>query len=139
MYYRSFCLPKDLYIFPVSAACIIYFRTRVNRLGFNNLLKHMKRSSGPGRPDKAFLVKYAKFYKALSFFLIRIFKDKNPCMIRSLVLYDLCKKNDIGAVLRTGVRKDNRGLAGHSWVEVAGEPVGEDKGFLNHFTVIYEV
>jgi hypothetical protein len=89
--------------------------------------------------DKIFIKKLNKFYRTSSFFLVKIFKDPNPCMIRSLILYQLCSRNNIRASLVTGVSKKKEVLAGHSWIEINGEPFNEDKIFLSNFTVISEV
>lgn len=137
MQYKSFSIPKDIYI-PVSALLgIIQYRHRVNKSGYNNILKKLEGCLLEDNPGDEFIVKYNKFYKALSFFLIRLFKDPNPCMIRSLVLYGLCRKNNIKAVLKTGVKKNGKLLDGHSWVELNGEPLNENKEYLKGFTVIH--
>ena len=30
-------------------------------------------------------------------------------------------------------------LGGHSWLEIDGKPINENKEYLNNFTVIYEI
>ena len=139
MNYKSFNLPKDFYIFAVIVYKIIYFRLKVNRIGYNTLLGRLEGNVFTGKAHKEFLFKYNKFYKASSFFLIKVFKDPNPCMIRSLILYGLCSKYDIKVSLKTGVSKNADVLTGHSWLEIDGEPVNENKEFINNFTVIYEI
>lgn len=117
---------------------IMYFRSRVNRLGYNNLLKGLEGNNQTRKPDEAFTSRYNKYYKAASFFLTRLFRDPNPCMIRSLILYGLCADNSIKAVLKTGVQKGMGSLEGHSWVEVDGDPLNENIDFLKGFTVVHE-
>ena len=70
---------------------------------------------------------------------MRVLKDPNPCMIRSLILYELCLRDDVRASLKTGVYKEGGDLKGHSWLEVAGEPLNEDRRFLERFTVVHEI
>ncbi|MCX6383219.1 MAG: lasso peptide biosynthesis B2 protein, partial [Actinobacteria bacterium] len=84
--------------------------------------------------DELFIKKLNKFYKASSFFLIKVFKDSNPCIIRSLILYQLCSRNNIKASLITGVSKKKGVLTGHSWIEINGEPFNEDRIFISNFT-----
>ena len=139
MNYKSFNLPKDFYIFAFIVYKIIYFRLKVNRIGYNTLLWKLEGNVFTGKAHKEFLFKYNKFYKASSFFLLKVFKDPNPCMIRSLILYELCSKYDIKVSLKTGVSKSAGILTGHSWLEIDGEPVNENKEFINNFTVIYEI
>jgi len=89
--------------------------------------------------NKKFLVKFRKFYKASTFFLTSVFKDPNPCMIRSLILYELCGKHNIKVSLITGVYKEMGALKGHSWLEIDGEPINEDKRYIDNFTIIREI
>ena len=139
MKFKSFSLPKDFYIFLIIPFKIIHFRRSVNRVGFNSLLSAFEGNTFTASADEEFIKKLNKFYKASSFFLIKIFKDPNPCMIRSLILYQLCSRNNIRATLVTGVNKNKKVLTGHSWIEINGEPFNEDKIFISNFTVISEV
>ena len=144
MKFKSFYLPKDFYILLLTPLKIIYFRRLVNRVGFNCLLSSFEGNNftnpaGELFVDEPFIVKLNKFYKASSFFLVKIFKDPNPCMIRSLILYQLCSRNNIKASLVTGVNKKKDMLTGHSWLEMNGEPFNEDKVFISNFTVISKV
>ena len=119
-------------------------------MGFNTLLCGFEGNNFTGQADDKFLLKLNKYCKASSFFLVKIFKDPNPCMIRSLILYELCAKNNIRATLVTGVKKnmgDPTGqhtmngctLAGHSWINISGKPFNENINFIKDFTVISEV
>jgi hypothetical protein len=47
------------------------------------------------------------------------------CLERSLVLYRLLSRADAGPTLVLGLRKNGRPVAGHAWIEVDGEPLGE--------------
>jgi len=137
--YKSFNLPKDINIFAVIVCKIIHFRLKVNKIGYNTLLGRLEGNLFTGKADNNFIDRYKKFYKASSFFLIKIFKDPNPCMIRSLILYELCSKNNIKVSFKTGIRKNVGVLDGHSWLEIDGEPINENREFINNFTVIYEI
>ena len=139
MKFKSFCLPKDFYIFLIIPFKIIYFRRLVNKVGYNCLLSRFEGNNFTNPADEPFIVKLNKFYKASTFFLVKIFKDPNTCMIRSLILYQLCSRNNIKASLVTGVNKKKGMLTGHSWIEINGEPFNEDKIFISNFTIISEV
>ena len=139
MNYKSFNLPKDFYIFTFVICKIIYFRLKVNRIGYNTLLDRLEGNVFKGKADKDFLARYNKLYKASTFFLIKILKDPNPCMIRSLILYELCSKYDIKVSFKTGIRKNMGALGGHSWLEIGGEAINENKEYINNYTVIYKV
>jgi len=137
--YKYFSFPKDTYILILIPFKIIYFRQKVNRIGFNSILSGLKGKSLTGSADKRFLSKFDKFYRASTFFLVRVFKDPNPCMIRSLILYGLCTRYNINASLLTGVSKKADVLTGHSWLEIDGDPINENRTFISNFTIIYKV
>jgi len=136
---KSFSIPKDIYIFILIPLRIIYFRRLVNKEGFNSLLNRYEGNVLTAVPDEKFIRKLNKFYKASTFFLVRIYKDPNPCMIRSLILYQLCCRVNMKASLVTGVNKKNGMLTGHSWIKINGEPFNENKTFIKDFTVVSEV
>jgi hypothetical protein len=48
------------------------------------------------------------------------------CVQRSLVLYRLLSRAAAAPKLVLGVRGGGAGIAGHAWVELDGEPVGDD-------------
>ncbi|GAJ10419.1 unnamed protein product [marine sediment metagenome] len=54
-------------------------------------------------------------------------------------MYELCSRYDIKVSFKTGVRKNMGILDGHSWLEIGGEAINENKEFINDFTVIYEI
>lgn len=139
MKFKYFSFPKDIYIFILILFKIIYFRQKVNKIGFNTILSGLEGNSFTRLADEKFLSKFNKFYKVSTFFLVRIFKDPNPCMLRSLILYGLCNKYNIKASLITGVSKKEGVLIGHSWLEIDGIPINENKTFINNFTIIYEI
>ncbi|MDZ7836927.1 MAG: lasso peptide biosynthesis B2 protein [Actinomycetota bacterium] len=118
---------------------IFLTRRKVNKIGFNSLLLQFEENNFNGKADQVFLEKLHKFYRAANFYLIKVFKDPNPCMIRSIILYQMCLKHKIKAKLITGVKKEKSKLQGHSWLEIGGQPFNENKNYLNSFSVIYEV
>ena len=139
MNFKGFSLPLDIYILFIVPFKIVYFRAKVKKQGFNKFLCAYENNSYKGKANILFLSKLYKFYKAASFFLLKVFKDPNPCMIRSLILYELCCKNNIKASLVTGVKKTDNTLSGHSWIEIGGKPFNENKSYIKTFTVVSNV
>ena len=71
-------------------------------------------------------------YRAFSIVLrvseLRIFElplFPKACMRRSLALYYALRRLGHEVEIHFGVRKDRTGLRAHSWVTLAGEPLGE--------------
>ena len=139
MRFRSFSFPQDITILACVFFGAVIHRQRVRKYGYNRLLQLLEKTRGRKKADRDFVTRFDKSYRASNFFLIRIFRDPNPCMIRSLVLYDMCFRSGVRAVLKVGVYRNGDGLSGHSWLEIEGKPLNEDRKFLERFTVIYEV
>lgn len=139
MRFKGFVFPKDMYFFILTPYKIFRTRRKVNRKGFNIILHNLEKNRFENSPDEVFLIKLKKYYKTLTFFLVRVFRDSNPCMIRSLVLYELCRKKKIKVSLVTGVQKNSGILTGHSWLEMEGIPFNENESYIDDFTIMTEV
>jgi len=51
-----------------------------------------------------------------------IMRDKQPCLVRALVLYEICVRQGVDAYLVVGAVKANHHLEGHAWLELGGMP-----------------
>lgn len=136
---KGFSFPRDLKIFIEMPFKIKKHRRFVDEMGFNRILQEMKPMVGSGKPDISFLLYLKKNFRVVSYYLNKIFRDPNPCMIRSLVLYDICKRNNVNSHIITGVAKVEEGLEGHCWLEIDGEPFGESRPATCRYTRIKEV
>ncbi len=58
---------------------------------------------------------------------------RHTCLPRSLVLQRFLVHRGLPAVLRIGVRREGGQIAGHAWVEVAGQAVGEPEDVQARF------
>lgn len=68
--------------------------------------------------------------------LRRHFGAGRDCLHASLLLCRELTAAGLEPVLHVGFLKNDDRLRGHSWVEVAGHPVGEDPTGLDEFSVI---
>ncbi len=64
----------------------------------------------------------------------RLVKDERPCLVRSLILFEVCMARGIDAhlVIGAGLSQDN--LEGHAWIEVGGVPFMENEETLSCYT-----
>lgn len=58
------------------------------------------------------------------------------CLERSLTLQRVLRKRGVAAELRIGVEKKDSKVAGHAWLEIDGEPVGEPEGIDEKFAAL---
>jgi len=137
--YKNLNFPWDIYIFFLVPFRIFITRKRLDKLGFNSIAKEWEKYAGVYNPDPVFISKLYKFHKVATFYLLKVFKDPNPCLIRSIILYQMCIKHKIQARLITGVQKTEGRLQGHSWLEICERPFNENKDYLNNFSIMLKV
>lgn len=62
-----------------------------------------------------------------------IARDTSPCLVRCLVLYEICLRQKIPADLVIGAGKLGQELRGHAWIELNGLPYRESN-ILSDYT-----
>ncbi len=62
-----------------------------------------------------------------------IAKDTSPCLIRCLVLYEICLRQRIPADLVIGSDKSGKELRGYAWIELNGQPY-QESDILDDYT-----
>jgi Transglutaminase-like superfamily len=56
------------------------------------------------------------------------------CLVRASALHELLVTHGVsGAVVRIGVRRDQKGFAAHAWVELDGTPIAESVSLVGGF------
>ena len=59
------------------------------------------------------------------------------CLVRALALEDLARREGAAtALVRVGVRRDERGFEAHAWLEIDGRVVGDTLENVQSFTVL---
>ncbi len=109
--------PRNVVLFLKVMASIPLFRFLLFWVKIPTLLKSLDRSSGKrtcfGEDD----LKRARLaWKYANFFLLRCLRVKNPCLLRSLVLFRLFRKSGLDVQIHFGVKKNVSLLEGHSWL-----------------------
>jgi hypothetical protein len=61
------------------------------------------------------------------------------CLVKSLTLWWLLRREGIPADLRIGIRKENEKFEAHAWVERDGAALNEPEEHHRHFTAFDEV
>jgi len=62
---------------------------------------------------------------------------KNPCLVRSTILYYFLRRKGVGVKINFGIKKEEDILKGHSWLTLDGEPYLETGRFYRDFKVIH--
>ncbi len=66
---------------------------------------------------------------------VGIFRDN--CLTQSLLLFRFLRRNGYPAMIHFGISKQGNKLAGHSWLELEGEPLAEKEDPTQAFKAIY--
>lgn len=79
-----------------------------------------------------------KIYRAANFFLKHFWRTDRPCLRRTLILHNWCKKKGIPSRVIIGVRKKDDELESHAWLELAGKPFRENPEFNKPYSQIWQ-
>ena len=137
--FRGLDFPRDIKIFITTPIAAHNWRKKVSKIGFNEIIRSIKRSKDSEIADDRFIEVLTNNHKVIRAYLRRITKDPNPCMITSLVLLDICIKNNIAATLVVGADKEDNSVVGHSWIEVNGSAINESDKSLKKYTRMMEI
>lgn len=75
--------------------------------------------------------------QACGFLLRRVLHSRRACIIRSLMLFEQYVKNGLKPEFVIGVRMENGGLRGHSWIAIGGRPLRGDRESPAKYIVMY--
>ena len=144
--WKGFELPRDLGLLARSFFLLAWYSFRLRYLPYRDILegiagleqpeKDKRRPAGaPGDPGREAL---DKTWRALNFYLRRIYRSERPCLRRTLVLYHCCRRLGLEARAVVGVCKENGELLSHAWLLLEGVPFREAPGMLARYTPILE-
>lgn len=111
--------PKSDQVFPALQMFIqlIVMKCLLKGLTINTILKHIE----PNRKktfDEAVL---ETCRKSLNFFLYHVFRSKNPCLPRAVLLYRQARMMRMPVKIVFGIKTDGDALKGHAWLELEGK------------------
>jgi hypothetical protein len=140
--YKGFALPKDLPLIAAALVKLLYYETLIRSRPLPAILTNIREANADISPvlsaeqtEKIL----DKLWRACGFWMARVLKNPRPCLRRSLVLYDWCKKHGVESKVIIGVDKENDILKGHAWLYVQGEVFREDAAELaKNYTVMLE-
>lgn len=153
---KSFNLPGDLPLLTGTLLQVIYFSVLLKLQPYKRIVESIERKSQFESPAneaqlgeynqeelRAYLSpaekeKLVKIYRAASFYLRRCLRTKRPCLRRALILYRWCRKRKIKAAIIIGVRKTDKELESHAWLEIGGKPFYDRPEVIETYTSILE-
>ncbi len=85
------------------------------------LLSRLDRPSRERRPFETTDLEEAKLgWKYANFFIVNCLKAKRPCLLRSLILFNLFRKRGLDSEIHFGIKRETAPLEGHSWISFNG-------------------
>jgi hypothetical protein len=135
---RQFQDPRKLALFLRIAFRIPVFWCLAHQMEMPALLGFLDRSSQEKRPFSEEDLEWARLAsKYANFFLLRCLKVKNPCLLRSLILFRLFRRVGFDVQIHFGVKKNDSLLEGHSWLLLNGVFFLEQKDPKLTYTQVY--
>ena len=109
----------------------------------SNLLKYLDqpaKNRNPLGPDE---IEQAKFiWNYAHFILVKCLQVKNPCFLRSLLLFWILRGKGLESKIYFGVKKRGSPLEGHSWISLNGKFLLEESDpqltYIDIFAYPYE-
>lgn len=87
-----------------------------------NLLRWLDQSSETRRAlTKKDFEQAGLGWKYTHFLVVRCLKVKNPCLLRSLILFHLLRRKGLDLQIHFGVKRETTSLEGHSWLSFNGD------------------
>ncbi len=91
------------------------------------LLKSLDRNPDTTKPCEGRDKEFAELaWRYVNFILIKCLRSKNPCLMRSLILFYLFRKKGLGVKIHFGIKKNMSPFEGHSWLSLNGAYFLED-------------
>ncbi len=145
-YWKGYDLPRDLALLARSFFLLVCYSIRLRYLPCRDILKGIAGLERPKRGKQRPVETTGetgretldKTWRALNFYLHRIYRSKKPCLRRTLVLYHCCRRLGLEARAVVGVCKENDELLSHAWLLLEGVPFHENPGMLARYTPILE-
>jgi hypothetical protein len=138
MQYKGFTFPHDGWLIITVLAKVLYYSYQCDQKSPQDLMALVKIKARKMKSvgDSEALVRLGKMRRAANFFLLRIAKSRRPCLIRSCILLEQALGNKLNAELIIGVKYQNEGLTGHSWITIDNQPFQEALTELMDYTIM---
>ena len=125
--------PRDILLFIEVFFTLLILKALTDRIKLEKLLNLLE----PKRKSNLNLDKIRQIHTFSNFFIYDLFKVKNPCMLRSLLIYRYMRSMDQDLKIVFGVKEDMGGLKGHAWLLYRDKPFLEEDIPSGRFTATW--
>ncbi len=132
---KEFSLPGDLPMMLSTIEKIYITRRKLRKRTLQELMEESVFPDQHGLARRHEVKDLIKRYRLISWYYRRVLKEKNPCFVRSLILYDRAKKIGFDVQLVVGFRKNEK-ISGHAWILLNGELFCDQESFVQTYTEI---
>lgn len=130
--------PRDLWLFLQILTMLLLLPRRIRKSSLPDMLASIDPGITPRRRDRALLDKTVGFTDSLLRY--RVFQRYGKCLLRSLVLFRVLRRQGWPVEIHFGVRKTEEranDITGHSWLMLDGEPFLEDACHASSYSTTF--
>lgn len=139
--------PRDLWLFIQILTMLVLLPRQIRRKSMPDLLASLDPGTADESRDPKRLQKTVGFIDTLIRY--RIFQRYGKCLLRSLILFRFLRRQGWPVEIHfgvkrtgpgigfTGVKTDEVGIIGHSWLVLNGEPFLEQVDVANEYVTTY--
>jgi len=125
--------PRDVVLLARVLIQLVILKFRTERMKLPELLESLEPQGGV-EADGREVEKMAKF---ADFILHRVFRSRNPCLLRSLLLFRYLRASGEEVSIVFGVRDGEKTLQGHAWLLRGGKPLLEEEESSGEYEAVY--
>lgn len=114
------------------------WRKRLDTEGLGPVIQGLEPIVGSSAPTALFIRWISGYHKVCSYYLQKIARDPNPCVVASLLTYEKCRRKGVVATIVVGADKEAYEIKGHCWIEIDTKPINENCKIIQEYTRMIE-
>lgn len=132
--YKGILIPGDIPFIVKTIIKILYTINTVSKKSSEDMIEYI--NIDIKIKNNSEIKQLIKLYRLSTFILNKIIHSKNPCLIRSYIIYKEALTMSLNSKIYIGVKKIDNILIGHSWVEINNIPFMENLDSIKEYTVM---
>ena len=125
--------PADIFLFIRIFFSLLLLKMLLGMIKLPKLLRSLE----PRKRTVINAARIERISKFSDFFLHRILRSSNPCLLKSLILFRYLRMMGMDIKIAFGVKDESKGLQGHAWLVSNGSYYLEKEDPLKEYQTIF--